>query len=660
MKIITLFGILSIQLLSTVLAKIIDIDFDPSVNNEFEIERFSKVIVHVKNLTPCINYTKDEKKRCLMYSDTSLISNTTYFAYEGNGEDRNNDIHNFYYDFYNIPSNAIIPPIQYLYSLPKNEGGDVFHVYTLKLRLKGEQLVKFEDYQQYQKEIGQKTVTVQKGSVIQVELNRKREDESDPKGGYWYLDNTKEILNTKAIKPLNLKENDSSEDIITIGSSPLNVTSANVFKFLINDISDEPLPKLKFVHTVDRYVKPSSVNVILEADTNPVVEENLKTTDYTFDLRTINNKLDIEVEENSILTVHLKKPEEACIDFGTDEIVKCHWELDGGIVIYDSITSLGNEYNEENESEDFKFKIETFSDILPNLIFTLTGEEKSFLNRREEFAEVLLKLTMPHEVTVDLERRYYEDITVEKDMIIKVIIKGYTGVLTGTDWSLANADEIQRSKAVEAVGGGYLNTHKMDMIGGSSSYVFLFHVKETAGQVLPRLKFESRDKGKLVDTKEVILRAEDAIEAQEEECLVDGYKCCSNANTKIVTTDDSGNWGIEQNEWCFIKEEENQEEENQEEEKKKTLCDTKNLGYDCCQDPNSKVVVVDEESISWSIENNEWCILGEEAQPTPTPEPSSKCQSLEGYPVCEKTKTVEFTDSHKWGIENNEWCVLCD
>jgi len=118
-------------------------------------------------------------------------------------------------------------------------------------------------------------------------------------------------------------------------------------------------------------------------------------------------------------------------------------------------------------------------------------------------------------------------------------------------------------------------------------------------------------------------------------CSVGGYKCCSNANAEVYYTDNSGNWSVENGNWCIIQ--------------KAPSCFSEAMGYPCCT--GNSVVYVDNDG-KWGFENNQWCGIGE----------SSGCpyESKNGYPVCKTTTTVVYTDSDNWGIENNNWCVMCN
>ncbi|ORY28563.1 hypothetical protein LY90DRAFT_425406, partial [Neocallimastix californiae] len=81
------------------------------------------------------------------------------------------------------------------------------------------------------------------------------------------------------------------------------------------------------------------------------------------------------------------------------------------------------------------------------------------------------------------------------------------------------------------------------------------------------------------------------------DCPVDDYPCCSPEITEVAYTDETGTWGVENDEWCLIS---------------VTVCFSEALGYPCCSDPNAAVVTTDEFG-QWGIENNQWCgILGSE------------------------------------------------
>ncbi|KAL6630153.1 coth protein-domain-containing protein [Neocallimastix sp. 'constans'] len=70
-----------------------------------------------------------------------------------------------------------------------------------------------------------------------------------------------------------------------------------------------------------------------------------------------------------------------------------------------------------------------------------------------------------------------------------------------------------------------------------------------------------------------------------------GYKCCSNPNTESVYEDESGEWGVENNDWCGIV--------------KAQPCWSEKLGYKCCS--TCTQVYYNDQDGSWGVENNDWC-----------------------------------------------------
>jgi len=121
----------------------------------------------------------------------------------------------------------------------------------------------------------------------------------------------------------------------------------------------------------------------------------------------------------------------------------------------------------------------------------------------------------------------------------------------------------------------------------------------------------------------------------------DGFKCCKGC--AVVYTDESGKWGVENEDWCGID----------------TSCDSKNAvkcwslaeGYNCCKD-GTPIVLTDSKG-KWGIENNEWCGITETNN-------SGACWALsKGYPCCSSTCETIYEDGDgRWGFENNDWCGI--
>eukprot|EP00833_Pecoramyces_ruminatium_P006346 jgi/Orpsp1_1/1180378/evm.model.c7180000073148.1 len=78
-----------------------------------------------------------------------------------------------------------------------------------------------------------------------------------------------------------------------------------------------------------------------------------------------------------------------------------------------------------------------------------------------------------------------------------------------------------------------------------------------------------------------------------------GYECCKTCQPAQFT-DESGDWGVENDEWCGISNE--------------VQCCA--LGYPCCKS-TSEVAYTDENG-KWGIENNDWCEIKEKQNPPPS------------------------------------------
>ncbi|KAG4100190.1 hypothetical protein H8356DRAFT_1290219 [Neocallimastix lanati (nom. inval.)] len=119
-----------------------------------------------------------------------------------------------------------------------------------------------------------------------------------------------------------------------------------------------------------------------------------------------------------------------------------------------------------------------------------------------------------------------------------------------------------------------------------------------------------------------------------------GYNCCSGCNVEIE--DDSGKWGIENNQWCGID---------------NNICGKSNDScwslpeYPCC---NGDTVVYTDGQGDWGYENGDWCGIKKQ-QPQPI---ENECWSLPDFPCC-NGNTVVYTDIQgDWGYENDNWCGI--
>jgi phospholipase/lecithinase/hemolysin len=74
-----------------------------------------------------------------------------------------------------------------------------------------------------------------------------------------------------------------------------------------------------------------------------------------------------------------------------------------------------------------------------------------------------------------------------------------------------------------------------------------------------------------------------------------GYPCCSSANAEVYFTDESGDWGIENNTWCGIPNNVN------------PPCWAKELGYECCSTNSCRNAIYTDDDGEWDVENGNWC-----------------------------------------------------
>jgi len=130
-------------------------------------------------------------------------------------------------------------------------------------------------------------------------------------------------------------------------------------------------------------------------------------------------------------------------------------------------------------------------------------------------------------------------------------------------------------------------------------------------------------------------------ENSNEDCfsksLSPSYPCCN--RNKVVYTDKSGDWGVQNGEWCGIE--------------KQCFSQSLKPSYPCCT--GNKVVYTDR-SGEWGKENGKWCGIGNGFSSD-----FESCFSLDlGYPCCESCKVVYTDKSGDWGVENKKWCGIKD
>jgi len=91
-----------------------------------------------------------------------------------------------------------------------------------------------------------------------------------------------------------------------------------------------------------------------------------------------------------------------------------------------------------------------------------------------------------------------------------------------------------------------------------------------------------------------------------------GYPCCSSEDIEIMYTDEEGNWGSENGDWCLITKTTTTTTTSIVSTTTSTLEPTSDCylktGYPCCSPGNTEIVYTDE-SGNWSSENNDWCLI---------------------------------------------------
>eukprot|EP00833_Pecoramyces_ruminatium_P010724 jgi/Orpsp1_1/1184756/evm.model.c7180000090878.1 len=129
-----------------------------------------------------------------------------------------------------------------------------------------------------------------------------------------------------------------------------------------------------------------------------------------------------------------------------------------------------------------------------------------------------------------------------------------------------------------------------------------------------------------------------------------GYQCCP-SNCEVVYTDDDGDWGVNNGEWCGCGGSSSEPEpEPQPQTSGDCSASIKQQGYSCCA-AGCQVVYTDGDG-DWGVENNQWCGCG-----SSTPATCSSKITSQGYKCCSSNCVVSYTDSDgDWAVENGEWC----
>jgi len=123
-------------------------------------------------------------------------------------------------------------------------------------------------------------------------------------------------------------------------------------------------------------------------------------------------------------------------------------------------------------------------------------------------------------------------------------------------------------------------------------------------------------------------------------CRNSGYSCCV-LTKKVELTDNVGQWGVENGEWCLF-----------EEDIVNDKCWALAEGYPCCKNKDAKVYSTDKHGKKWGIEDNNWCgIIEEESE-----DKERQCPKNDEYKCCGNCD-VYYVDDFEWGVEDGKWCL---
>ncbi|OUM63870.1 Non-catalytic module family DOC2, partial [Piromyces sp. E2] len=256
----------------------------------------------------------------------------------------------------------------------------------------------------------------------------------------------------------------------------------------------------------------------------------------------------------------------------------------------------------EKSAFNFEIKNVTNKEKLPVLKFVArspSGETMSNVN-------VTLNLTKeaPEVPEIPLKEYFYQvnedtEIAVSSHSLITIELELDPSV--PYEWLISNANGITNSGIVEIINNR--SNFCGDKENCSDTAQFIFQVNEIEKEdELPKIKFSFEDMSSSKPDSSVrkitVTLKREGEEPTEEVCTFKDYPCCTKTSPKVYYHDKDGDWSVEKGDWCFIKKEE-----------------------------------------------------------APT---TSNCQPKDGYPVCETTKEVVYTDSDKWGVEHHQWCIICN
>jgi len=482
---------------------------------------------------------------------------------------------------------------------------------------------------------------VSKNSLIKIELD------VDISNGYeWLISNSQIIERTGLIEIIGNNYNycgDKKSCIPTV-----------TFTFLIKEIdSDDVLPNIKLTLEDMRLWKPTrTITITLKQEEEKV--ESQKNSEVELEKFTykIEEATEVTVEPNSLLILELEhKSISSQYQWNLQNMNEI---LQTGLIEFQKV-----DYNSNNEVFTFVIKDVIDERLLPTIRFINVNMMMS--NYSTDILEVTLKLANSDITDENLEEYIYEinndsEIIVESNSLVTLELS--INLAMGYEWSITNYDELKTSGLIDFYGTQYSAiTEKM-----------WFRIKEVNDKsTLPKIKLSYTNKS-VSSTSNIFKKSievslklkEDKKNSVEKVCSFKDYPCCTKSDAKVYYHDKDGDWGVENGNWCIIMEKQDPSTTKTTTTTTTTAtttisstatseCFSLKLGYPCCQSNDPKDIIYTDSDGDWGKENHQWCGIS-----IPT------CQPKNGYPVCEKTKKVVYTDTDEWGVEHGQWCIICN
>jgi len=419
------------------------------------------------------------------------------------------------------------------------------------------------------------------------------------------------------------------------------------------EIMSEVLVTLNYAKPTEPVEEPTTVNVIEESTTTKEVEEpttNPTTVEEPTTTKPTITKIIIEPTYTKIVLPTPEPADNGNTSFGGGATDKKEYSLSfstsGGqeelIVESDSIlrinvktnASTGYSWSIVNEkeiqaSEWIEYRGDTYKSDCANprmkgcsstrtLIFYIKDAtqtlpkihmvyKRSTLNLGEIVVTLKPEEAQPKEITKQWITSTEEGVketttlTVERDLLLHIELLDST--TQGYTWYLGNRKNLQKyySSLVEIMESDHSEKTDCTEEGNNacpSVQRFTFQIKNDTKQ-LPKLEFiYSKSKTEKAQQRYTVQLVGAGITNEGDACPVDDYACCSSSKAKVVYSDSLGDWGVENQQWCFILPQQPQSSSS-------PTCFSEPLGYPCCP-PGAKTVYTDEDG-DWGVENKKWC-----------------------------------------------------